>query len=133
STLTAVAKVAGAAKVLFIAHKFGIRDDLDAFFIAFLLPSFFADVSAASTTAALIPTMVEAREKDGPEAARRLAAGITLWTLLLLLAAMLFASFLSGPLLGLLASGFQPAKLELTRQLFLGLLPILVLSGLGAT
>ena len=133
STLTAIVKVAGAAKVLFIAHQFGIRDDLDAFFIAILLPSFFADVSAASTTAALIPTMVEAREKEGPEAARRLAAGITLWTLLLLSAAMLFASFLSGPLIGLLASGFQPAKLELTRQLFLGLLPILVLSGLGAT
>jgi putative peptidoglycan lipid II flippase len=133
SSLTAIAKVVGAAKVLLIARQFGVSGELDAFFIAFLLPAFFADISGAATTAALIPTLIEERERLGIAASRRLAASIGAWSLLLLAVFTLVAGLLAPWLLPKLASGFNERQLALTHELLLWMLPILPLTGIGAT
>ena len=133
SSFTAAAKIASAAKVLLIAHRFGVAAEIDAFFIAFLLPSFFADISAASTTAALIPTLVEERQRHGRDAAMRLSASITFWSALLLGLATLGVALTSTLLVQWIASGFNESQRELTRDLLLGLLPILLLTGIAAT
>src|SRR3989442_2684937 len=71
-TVTVVAKVGATAKELVVARWFGRGDVLDAFLIAFLLPSFFVNLVAGSFPFALIPTFIQVREREGREAAQRL-------------------------------------------------------------
>src|ERR1700693_6060250 len=69
---TSVAKVTGAVKLILAARLFGAGDAMDAYLIAFLLPSFFIDMFAGPLDSALIPTLIEVREKRGKEAAEQL-------------------------------------------------------------
>src|SRR5579864_9794804 len=69
---TFAVKVAGALKVILAARMFGAGDAMDAYLIAFLLPSFFIDMLAGPLDSALIPTLIEVREKSGKEAAQQL-------------------------------------------------------------
>src|ERR1700753_3624021 len=50
---TGLAKIAGAFKVVFSARAFGVGDAADAYFIAFLVVSFFGDTLAGSLLPAL--------------------------------------------------------------------------------
>lgn len=131
--LTLLVKLAGAVKVMVIAKHFGTGDEMDAFLIAFLLPSFVAEVLAASFSAALIPTFVEVREQEGRAKAEELLSGVTSRTLHLLLLVTVALALCSHWIVALLGSGFSQAKLEQAQMLFLTLLPLLVLSGVSAT
>src|SRR5258706_14804753 len=73
---TAVVKTAGAAKVVLTARAFGMSDGLDAYLIAFLLPSFVADTLSGSLGPALVPAFIDVREKQGRAAASRLYSNI---------------------------------------------------------
>src|SRR5271154_519745 len=75
-TYTALVKAAGALKVVFTARSFGMSDGLDAYLIAFLLPSFVSDTLAGALSSALVPTFIEVREVQGKEAAWRLYRGV---------------------------------------------------------
>lgn len=127
--LTTVTKFASTAKELFVAGSFGTSDVLDAYLIAFLLPSFAASVVAGSLNAALIPIFIKIRNQEGHNAAQRLLSAVMFWMLALLGTVVLILFFLSDVVLSLVASGFSPDKLALTRWLFYLLLPVLVLSG----
>ncbi|MGK2857912.1 MAG: murein biosynthesis integral membrane protein MurJ, partial [Thermoanaerobaculia bacterium] len=73
-----------------------------------------------------------ARERDGEDAANRLTANATALSLAML-AAFTVVLGLAFPLLEpVVASGFSPAKLELTRGLFYGLLPIIAAGGVAS-
>src|SRR5229473_3064028 len=61
-------KIVSTLKEVVIAHQFGIGDGLDAFLIAYLVPSFAINVIAGSFNAALIPTYAQVREEEGKEA-----------------------------------------------------------------
>jgi putative peptidoglycan lipid II flippase len=130
---TALAKLAGAMKLILAARLFGAGDAMDAYLIAFLLPSFFIDMFAGPLDSALIPTLIEVREKRGREAAEQLyrttlaAAGSGL-----LLAAALVAAA-SALILPLVASSFPPGKLAYTRELLLLMIAVVPLSGLAST
>ncbi len=132
-TLTMLVKVAGAAKVMVMANHFGTGDEMDAFLIAFLLPSFVAEVLAASFSAALIPTFVEILELEGHDRAAELLSGVVLWTVRVLFVATLVLAVCSPWIVALLGSGFSEVKLEQAQSFFLALLPILILSGISAT
>ena len=64
SGLIMFSKVAGAAKAVVIAAVFGSSTELDAYLIAFLIPSFLADVFCASLVPALVPAMTGASSHD---------------------------------------------------------------------
>lgn len=70
---TALAKVAGAAKVIATARYFGAGDAIDAFLIAFLIPSFIADVIAGCFTPSVIPWLIRLRSQGSDAAAMRVA------------------------------------------------------------
>jgi putative peptidoglycan lipid II flippase len=129
AAFTVVAKLVSVGKELVVAGSFGTGDALDAYLIAFLLPSFTISVVAGSFNAALIPTFIKVRDWQGPDAAQRLLSGVMFWTLVLLGAAMLVLFASARWVLPLAASGFSAEKLALTRGLFYLLLPVLVLSG----
>ena len=130
---TALVKVAGAVKLILAARLFGAGDAMDAYLIAFLLPSFFIDMFAGPVDSALIPTLIEVREKRGQNAAEDLyrttlaAAGGGL------LAAAAVVAATSLLLLPLVASSFSPDKLAYTRQLLLIMIAVVPFSGLAST
>jgi putative peptidoglycan lipid II flippase len=131
--LSSAVKLAGALKVVVTAHFFGTSDAMDAFLIAFIIPAFVADIAAGSLSPSLIPTLVEVRIQKGEQAAQRLYSSVLLGTIVLLVGASLLLIAASGVLLPLLAAGFDPAKLGLTRTLFLWLMCWVPLSAVTIT
>jgi putative peptidoglycan lipid II flippase len=129
-SLSAVVKLASTAREVVIARQFGAGDGLDAFLIAFLLPSVAINVVAGSFNAALIPTYIQVREREGKEEAQRLLSSVLVWSVALLIAVSLLMALVSPFVLPVLGSGFDAEKLALTRRLFFILLPVLPLSGL---
>ena len=129
--VSTVAKVCVASKDLIVAHVFGRSDALDAFLIAFLLPAFVLNLVMGSLGSALIPVLVEARQKRGVEAEQKLLYSMMFLSMavLILIAAVLglFAPFY----LRILGSSFSAAKLMLTREILYSLLPFIVFSGLA--
>ena len=118
------------ARELVTAKYFGRSDALDAYLIAYVLPSFVVNVVAYSFNLALIPVFVEVRQREGRDAAQRLFSGAMIWSVGLLTAAVLALAALAPWYLPLLGSGFSASKLLLTRHLLYVLLPVIVLTGI---
>ncbi|MEO7457525.1 MAG: lipid II flippase MurJ [Gemmatimonadaceae bacterium] len=129
---TAGVQACSLLKEMVVAGHFGAGDKLDAFFIAFLLPSFGINVLGSSLNSALLPAYVGARERDGVVAAHAMLAGVTGRTLALLAGLSVVLAVAFPALLPLMASSFSPAKLHLTTTLFYLLLPSLICSALAA-
>lgn len=127
--LTLLAKLAVIGKELVVAAQFGTGDAVDAFLIAFLLPSFAINVVAGSFSAAFIPTYIQVREREGPAAAQRLFSSIMVLSIALLAGVLIILVLTASYSLPILGSGFGPEKLVLTRSLFFVLLPCLFLNG----
>lgn len=130
---TFVVNLAATAKELVVANQFGTGDVLDAFLIAFLLPSFAINVVMGSFNAALIPTFIHVRENEGLEKAQQLFSSVTVWNTVVLVIVSVLLAMASSFILPILGSGFSPEKQALTRSIFFVLLPILAISGLGIT
>ena len=130
--VSSAVKLISVVKGSLIARQFGVSTDLDAFYIAFLLPSFVSDLFAGATVVALVPLYVRAREREGPEAAQKLfgsiATGATVG--LACIAVILWA--LSPTLIPFFGTSFQPQQLMLTRSLCSYLIPLIPLTGLSA-
>jgi putative peptidoglycan lipid II flippase len=128
--LTLGVRLASMLKEMRVAAWFGTGDALDAFVIAFMLPSYIINVVAGSFNAALIPVHIDVYENEGPAAAERLFSGTVVLSLVLLLATTLGLGLLGPVILPFLCSGFGPEKLMLVKRLFYLLLPSVVISGL---
>ncbi len=74
-TATVLVKLVAFIKDLLVADVYGAGDTLDAFLVAFLVPSFGVTVLASSFAPAFIPTYIRVLERQGAAAARRLAGG----------------------------------------------------------
>ncbi|MEO8127900.1 MAG: lipid II flippase MurJ [Bryobacteraceae bacterium] len=123
----ALVKVIGAVKVAVTARYFGAGSELDAYLIAFLLPSFFADVLAGSIRSALVPALVRTQKAGDPEAARSLSQSVaTAGTALLGAVAILLAA-------GAYFIPWSNTRSDLVRPLLFVLLPVLPLSALSTT
>lgn len=129
--ITIVVKLASMAKDLVIANQFGTGDALDAFLIAFLVPSFVINVVAGSFNAALIPTYIQVREHEGQETAQKLFSNIMVLSITLLVGIALLLALFGNLILPFIGSGFNAEKIALTHSLFLYLLPVIVFSGLS--
>jgi putative peptidoglycan lipid II flippase len=130
--LTTTVKIVAFGKEILVARYFGASNALDAFYVAFLLPTFFVGIIANSCNDAFIPTDIAVRESEGVQAAQRLLSSGTC-VHLLMLASLCFVLALSQTwLLPILGSGFDPNKAKLVRVLFFLLLSSLLLSGLTA-
>ena len=128
--LTAFVKLAAFAKELVVAWRFGTGDEIDAFLIAFVIPSFIVNVVAASFSSALLPTYIQVLEKEGVKSAKKLFYGVMFCCLILLVITTIIVIATAPIYLPWLASGFSPQKLELTFNLLCGISPFIVLSGM---
>src|SRR6185437_10804207 len=128
---TVVVKAVTAAKDLAVAHSFGRSDNLDAFLFALMLPAFAINLIVAAVSAALIPVLVETRQKEGDASARQLLSGVMLLTGAALVALAIALVLLAPLYLPYLAHSFVPEKQDLTHRFLYFLAPWLVLSGLA--
>lgn len=128
---TGLAHLAAIVKELVVAHQFGTGDALDAFLIAFLLPSSIMNIVAGSFNAALIPTYIQVRDREGWESAQKLLSNIFIGSSGLLIILSILLVVTAPFVLPLLGAGFNKEKLALTQSLFFIMLPILLLSGLA--
>jgi len=131
--LTVLAKAASASKDLATAYQFGAGDALDAFLIAWLVPTFAINLVSGSLNAALIPSYIQVLNQAGAEAAQRLFASTMVCNLVLMFLVIVSLTFAGPYLLPLLASGFNQDKLALTGDLYDVLLPCLMLTGVATT
>ncbi len=130
SGLTVAVKIAGAAKVAITARVLGPGDDLDAYLMAFLVPSVLCDVLAGSLTPALIPALTN---QTKTEVGRTRSSWVFFLACLGVFGvATLIAASTSGWVLAALAHGFSPSKLRLARNLLLLMVPMVPLSALSA-
>lgn len=127
----AVVKIASVGKEFVIAGVYGRSDAMDAFLAAFLIPNLLINLISESMNQALIPTFIRVRINEGGERARQLLSGAMLSTAGQLAIASLGMAGLARFIFPLLCSGFSAGKLDLSIRLFYGLLPVVLLTGIG--
>ena len=126
---TFAVKVAAVVKDIVIAGTFGLSDELDAFLIALVIPFFGIVVLAQSFSGSFMPAYIRTREQYGATEANRLFAHVIVLNFGILLACTLLLAAAGVPLIRLLASGFSETKLTLAYELYLLLLPLLIIEG----
>lgn len=128
--LTLFVKFLGMAKELVVAWRFGTGDQLDSFYIGYLVPEVIINVVAGAFNTALIPTYIKVREQEGQVKANKLLSSATVLSLAIL-SFTTVGLLLGAPLyLPRLASGFSPEKLDLTYKLLWTASPLVLLTGL---
>ena len=133
-SLTLGVRVVNLAKEVFVASRFGTSDTMDAYLMALLFPTFALTLAAGPLSTALVPTLIEVRERpDGGETSKRLLGGALVVNATVLVVATLLSAILVPLMLPLLAHGFSPEKLALTRRMFFALLPAILVSGMSLT
>ncbi|MDP1831455.1 MAG: lipid II flippase MurJ [Geothrix sp.] len=132
-TMTLGIKLVSLLKESFVAAAFGTGNAYDAFIVALLVPTTIVGILSGSLNAALIPTYIEIREQENSAAAQRLYTTILLWNTILLVALTLIMAATVRHWLPIIASGFDPPKLALARNLLLWSLPIVILTGFSTT
>ncbi|MEY2831901.1 MAG: hypothetical protein RLZZ574_1159 [Cyanobacteriota bacterium] len=128
--LTGLSKFASVGKELVVAWKFGTGDELDAFVMAFVVPSFVITVVANSLSIALIPTYIKVREQQGNKVAQQLFSGIMARAIGLLIVTAIAIAVTAPIYLPLMASGFSAEKLDLTTHLLWSICPSVLLYGI---
>lgn len=128
--MTAFVKIGVVCKELIIAWRFGTGDEIDAFLIAFLVPSFLIFVTAYSFNPAFIPAYILVKGRDGSDAAQKLFSGVMVWSLGLFVIAAVLMALTAHLYLPIIASGFSRQKLDLTCRLLFMISPIVPLIGM---
>ena len=131
SGLSVAVKLASLSLALLIAAIFGTGDDLDAFFIALMVPSFAMTVIAGSFSSAMVPTYVRVMQQQGRAEAQALLSRIMVLAAALLCGATAVAAVVVPYFFPVLASGFSDTKILLTRDLFFVLLPLIAVKGMA--
>ena len=98
---------------------FGTSDLLDAFLIAYVVPSFAINLISGSINSALIPTYIEVREHSGHSTANKLYTSVMTLGILFLAICTGFIVLFAPYYLQILASGFDHEKLKLTLKSFI--------------
>ena len=124
-----VVKLASMGSTLVIASLFGTGDAIEAFLVAFLLPSMAITVVSGSVSGALIPTYVRVWGQEGDDQAQALFSSVLLLAVGLLAVVTGVLSALFPLLIPVLGSGFSPAKISMTVSLFYVLVPAIIVKG----
>lgn len=126
---TFAVKVAAVVKDIVVVGQFGVGDALDAFLMAMVIPAFAVTVIGQSFNGAFLPEYIRVREQSGAPEAKRLFANVIVMNFALLCACALLLASAGRPLIALIASEFSAGKRELAYELYLILLPLVVLEG----
>ncbi|MGR9105942.1 MAG: murein biosynthesis integral membrane protein MurJ [Gammaproteobacteria bacterium] len=122
-----------ALKDLCLAAYFGTGTEIEAFMIAYLLPTFVINTVVNALPSALIPVFAQIKERQGLQSGLQLLSATFVVTGVLLSLLTLILAIIHPFPVALLGSGFSPEKLALTESIYIRLLPLIVLQGLCST
>jgi len=125
-------KIIAVMKGLVLAQQFGVSADLDAFYIAYLLPSFLGDLLAGAIVIALVPLYIRTKDQDGTIAAQTFIGNILVVTTICSIVVAVLGWALLPTLIWMFGESFQQDRLELASRLSLFLIPVLPLSAISA-
>ena len=123
--LLGMVKGGSLVKELAVAYAYGTGDALDAYLIAFLIPSFIVAICSGGFNSAVTPTYIRLRDKSGPAAAQDLLSGILVLNLGLMIVVTGIMMVLGPYLLPFLGSGFHPDKLALCQKIYFCFVPVI--------
>jgi len=135
SLATLVSRALGLIREQIFAAFFGAGFAVDAFQVAFRIPNLLRDLFAeGAMSAAFVPTLTQVQEREGREAAMRLANLVINFLLVTVSAVCLLGILFADRIVPLMAPGFGqvPGKLELTTQMTQIMTPFLLLVALAA-
>jgi putative peptidoglycan lipid II flippase len=124
-------KIVATFKEIAVAGVYGRSDAMDAFLVAALIPSLLINLISESMNQALVPTLIRVKEHEGHERAQQLLSSSMLWLCVLLCAVSAAMALAARGFFPLIASHFPPAKLALSIELFYGLLPVVLITGIA--
>jgi putative peptidoglycan lipid II flippase len=115
--LSIVAKMLGLFKDVAVAARFGTTGAMDAFLVAFTIPTLIVSWFQSPIRSGFIPLFTESIEKDGEEQAWR-GVGTFVGDLMLLITVLTGVAIVAAPaLVRAVAPGFDPEKLALAVSL----------------
>lgn len=114
------------AKELLVAYFFGISDQLDAYVLALLIPSFLVNILGGSFSSALIPAIGKVYANEGEEAAREVIQSSLSVLAGVVVSIAIFLYLLSPTFLRFLSPHADPARLIQIKALQSALLPVLI-------
>ncbi|MFN8543363.1 MAG: murein biosynthesis integral membrane protein MurJ [Candidatus Binatia bacterium] len=135
SLAVAASRVLGVVREQVFAVCFGAGRELDAFITAFRIPNLLRDLFAeGALSAAFVTTFTQTFERDGEDAAWRLASRVTNTLALVVSTICLIGIWLAPSIVVTIAPGFRaiPGKVELTTALTRVMFPFLLLVALAA-
>jgi putative peptidoglycan lipid II flippase len=127
--LTFVSYVGFFLRDVLMAYKFGFGDQLDAFFIAMLVPMFFVNVICQSFGAASIPAYLELKQKNNSQAKKMVQNYSKFITIVLFVLSAILVLF-APVIVGSLGWNFSSEKYDYAIKLFYAAIPVLMLSGM---
>ena len=129
----ACSRVLGLVRELVFAKLFGASFAMDAFVTAFRAPNLLRDLFAeGALSTAFITTFSKKMATEGDESAWQLANKVATLATVFMSGLTLLGIAFAPQLIGLLAGGFSPEKMELTVQLTRIMFPFILLVSLAA-
>ncbi len=130
--ITLAGKVLGLVRDMLLGHNFATGMDSAAFQVASRIPrTFFDAIFASAISASFIPVFSQRLEQNGQEDAFSLSRSFFTWVGLLTAAFSLLGMAFAGPIVGLLADGFDPETAALCARLLRVLFPTVFFTGLA--
>jgi putative peptidoglycan lipid II flippase len=130
--VTFIVKITALLRDQVIASRFGTGDLVDAYVTAFFLPAFFVTVLGDAISAPLTKGYIDIRQHRGKEAAQELFSQVLTIGILLFLAAWALLWIFADPALRTVASNFDQEKFDLTKRLFIIMLPTVLIGSLAS-
>lgn len=126
------AKLAAMGKDLLVAHRYGMGDDLDSYFLALAINLFIIGITAGSLMPAFIPVYVRTFSARGRhEGARLLSSSLAASALILCVISLVVAA-MAPKLVALLAGGFDAPKAGVTVMAIRIMVLMIPFGGLSA-
>lgn len=115
-----------------IAARFGAGRELDAYFLALVIPNTLVTIMVGTLNLIFLPMFIEFKESHGEGAAWQVASQITAMTTLILLALCALVFVFAADIVRILASEFSPGTQQLASEILQISTPIILLSGFNA-
>lgn len=130
--ITLLGKILGLVRDMFLGHNFATGMEGAAFQVASRIPrTFFDSIFASAISASFIPVFNSQLEQHGKEAAFRLSSSFFTWVGLLTALLSALGILFSGPLVSVLADGFDPDTAALCARLLQILFPTVFFTGVA--
>ena len=126
---TLLSNVLFVARDVVLARWFGLGNELDAFFIAMVIPMFLVTVISIPIGTVMVPPLLELFKNGSREKAQQLVAASSTMILCSMLALCLLLAASASYYIPVIGWGFSAEKVAQSRNILMIVLPLLFLSG----